>query len=277
MEENKEKYLETSPIPVSIKGTETIINQMKNGICKIFTKNGEKGSGFFCRISDETKTNYLTVLFTNNHVLNEDDIRIGSTIKFSLNDDKIDKIIKIDERRKVFTDKEIDTTFIEIRPIEDGINFFFDLDESVFKKTDFLEKSYKNESIYILQYPKGENVMVAYGNINQIQDKKIICHTCCTDNGSSGSPILSLKTYKVIGIHYGSSHFEFNKGTLIKLAINKFFEKNKLNESMDIIQKSKEEIKIPILQNNKGALTLKIKEYISPKKYFSEFLHNKDE
>ena len=142
MGENNEKYLETSPIPVSIEGTETIINQMKNGICKIFTKGG-KGSGFFCRISDETKTNYLTVLFTNNHVLNEDDIRIGSTIKFSLNDDNIYKTIKIDERRIVFTDKEIDTTLIEIRPEEDGINFFFDLDESVFKQTDFLEKPIK--------------------------------------------------------------------------------------------------------------------------------------
>ena len=44
MAEIKEKYLETSPIPVSIKGTETIINQMKNGIFKIYTKNGTKGN-----------------------------------------------------------------------------------------------------------------------------------------------------------------------------------------------------------------------------------------
>ena len=172
MEETKEKYLETSPIPVSIKGTETIISQMKNGICKIYTKNGAKGTGFFCKISNQTKTNYLNVLFTNNHVLNENDIRIGSIIDFSLNDDNIYKQIKIDEKRKVFTDEETDTTFIEIRPNEDGVNFFLDLDDSVFKETEFLEKYYKNASVYILQYPKGQNVMVAYGNINQIQDKK---------------------------------------------------------------------------------------------------------
>ena len=84
--------------------------------------------------------------------------------------------------------------------------------------------------------------MVAYGNISKIQDKKSIFHSCCTDNGSSGSPILSLKTYKVIGIHFGSSHFEFNKGSLIKHAINKYFEKNKPKKSKEIIQKSKEEI-----------------------------------
>ena len=195
MEEIKEKYLETSPIPVSINGTETIINQMKNGICKIYTKNGTKGTGFFCKISNQTKTNYLTVLFTNNHVLNGNDIRIGSTIDFSLNDDNIYKTINIDEKRKVFTDIETDTIFIEIRPKEDRINFFFDLDESVFKETEFLEKYYKNASVYILQYPKGQNVMVAYGNIKQIQDKKNICHTCCTEEGSSGSPILSLNIF----------------------------------------------------------------------------------
>jgi len=78
-------------------------------------------------------------LFTNNHVLNENDIRIGSTIDFSLNDDNIYKTINIDEKRKVFTDEETDTTFIEIRPKEDGINFFLDLDENVFKEIEFLE------------------------------------------------------------------------------------------------------------------------------------------
>jgi len=113
--------------------------------------------------------------------------------------------------------------------------------------------------------------MVAYGNIKQIQDKKNICHTCCTEEGSSGSPILSLNNYKVIWIHYGSSHFGFNKGTLIKLPIIKYFEKNKSN---DIIQRSKEEIKIPILQFNKE---ISIKESISPNIYFSEFFQNKDD
>ena len=71
--------------------------------------------------------------------------------------------------------------------------------------------------------------MVAYGNIKQIQDKKNIYHTCCTEEGSSGSPILSLNNYKVIGIHYGSYHLGFNKGTLIKHPIIKKKKKNKLN------------------------------------------------
>ena len=31
----------------------------------------------------------------------------------------------------------------------------------------------------------------------------IIEHLCSTEEDSSGSPLLSLKTYKVIGIHFG--------------------------------------------------------------------------
>jgi V8-like Glu-specific endopeptidase len=50
-----------------------------------------------------------------------------------------------------------------------------------------------------------------------------IYHTCSTDFGSSGSPILSLKTFKVLGIHFGASHLEFNRGTFIKYAIDDFF------------------------------------------------------
>ena len=55
MEEEKEKYLENSPIPISIKGTETIISQMKNGICKIYNKNGIKGTGFFVKYETKQK------------------------------------------------------------------------------------------------------------------------------------------------------------------------------------------------------------------------------
>ena len=34
-----EKLIETSPNPISIKGTEKILFQMKNCICKIYNKN----------------------------------------------------------------------------------------------------------------------------------------------------------------------------------------------------------------------------------------------
>ena len=51
-------------------------------------------------------------------------------------------------------------------------------------------------------------------------------HLCNTKEGSSGSPILSLKSHKVIGIHIGSYEFNFNKGVFIKYPIIEFDKKN---------------------------------------------------
>ena len=64
----KEKDIKTSPEPVSFKGTETILDQMNNSICRIYTDNG-KGTGFFTKIPYKLKL--LPVLITNNHVVKE--------------------------------------------------------------------------------------------------------------------------------------------------------------------------------------------------------------
>ena len=52
---------------------------------------------------------------------------------------------------------------------------------------------YKNESVYILSYIKGENILISYGLISEINEENGINHKCNTDNESSGSLILSLK------------------------------------------------------------------------------------
>ena len=46
----KEKYLENYPNPVTLTSTKKIIKQMKNNVCKINLKDGNKGTGFFCKI-----------------------------------------------------------------------------------------------------------------------------------------------------------------------------------------------------------------------------------
>ena len=50
MESTKEEKLNNYSEPVSLETTEKIIEQMKNCICKIRTENGQKGTGFFCKI-----------------------------------------------------------------------------------------------------------------------------------------------------------------------------------------------------------------------------------
>ena len=65
----KEKSIINSPEPISLKGIEKIIEQMKNNsICRI----NDKGTGFFVKIPYKSKL--LPVLITNNHVINFEDI-----------------------------------------------------------------------------------------------------------------------------------------------------------------------------------------------------------
>jgi len=224
----EETTIEDQPTPVDLEGTKMILSQMKNCICKIVKDNGEKGTGFFSKIQFPDKNNLLNVLITNNHVLNENDIENDKIIKFIIyNKEKKkeeQKEIRIDNSRKKLTIKNdaegIDITMIEIKE-KDEINTFLEIDD------DILELNCKRKSIYILHYPE-EKRLVSYGLMNDILDDKKINHYCNTQDGSSGSPILSLSNFKVIGVHYGWSKnkkVKLNFGTFIKYATNEF--KNK--------------------------------------------------
>ena len=109
----QEKLIKEQPIPVSIENTKKILFQMENCICKIYLKNGEIGTGFFCKIP--FNNNLLPVLITNNHVLNKDDIDNNKIIKLMINNEV--KEIEIDNIRKRYTnsDEKIDITIIEIK------------------------------------------------------------------------------------------------------------------------------------------------------------------
>jgi len=96
--------------------------KMEKSMCKIFYENkkGEKcqGSGFFCEFNFNFPIKYA--LFTNNHVLNELNIEIGKTIHFECLEKSffgssyniVQKEIKITDKRKVFTNNELDYTCI---------------------------------------------------------------------------------------------------------------------------------------------------------------------
>ena len=240
--EIQEKYTEDSPIPVSIKGTEQILSQMKKCVCKIHNK-GIKGTGFFCQIPYLSAPNLIPVLVTNNHILNKSDIKKNNTITLSINDEERFVDITIDESRKVFSSEELDTTIIELNLIKDNLKLdledFLELDENINKGN--LENIYSKHSIYIINYPKGLNVEVSYGILSSIKDNEIF-HNCCTEKGSSGSPILSLNNFKVLGIHCGpNSDFNYNKGIFILYPIMDFCGiKRKVNKNTNKnINKSK--------------------------------------
>jgi len=219
----EEKYIEKYPNPITIDGTETILYQMKNCICKIINKDGINGTGFFCRIPYNNQL--LPFLITNYHVLNENIYRNKEKIELTLNDGKKAIIINLDNSRIKFTDEELDITIVQLKPKQDKINYFLDIDDNINTN---LENLYNNKSIYILHYPKGNIVNVSYGLSSKIIDYNLN-HFCSTEEGSSGGPILSLDSFKVIGIHKGSPKnkiLNFNIGTFIKSVIQKFNKKN---------------------------------------------------
>ena len=226
-----------------------VIFQMENCICKIKLDNGSIGTGFFCLIPFPNKSNPLTVLITCNHVLNENNLAEGAKINFSLNDDKIEKSITISNSRKTFTDEEKDVTFIEIKP-EDNIKdeSILNIDEKIFK--DDPNKIYEKKAAYIVHYEEGKVAKHSLGKINYIDgDKYTINHNCKTLTGSSGSPIINLMNFNVIGVHKGYNN-RLNLGTLLKIPIDDFYKLYKDNNNKE--SKGKNSTKSAIEENNKN-------------------------
>ena len=153
------------------------------------------GSGFFCQIP--FYNNNINVLFTNNHVINKDLLSIGNKIRLIYKQKY--KEIEITENRLIFTDSRnykigLDYTCIQIFK-EDGLNI-----ENIFKIDDSNISNYNGIKICVLHYPKGDELELTTGYIQNLNNYEIF-HSADTDNGSSGSPIISLEDYKVIGIH----------------------------------------------------------------------------
>ena len=229
----KEKKIRNSPEPVNIAGTKAILEQMINCICKIKIREAS-GTGFFCKIP-LGKNESLNVLMTNYHILDEKYYEDNKEIHLLLNDEKEAFSIDLLTERKTYFNKEYDIAIIELKE-EDGIKNFLELDDNLFKEKE--KVFYEGKSIYVLQYPYGRNACVSYGLLINIE-KNDIKHTCSTENGSSGSPILNLENNKVIAIHKGAglSDFNFNKGTFLKYPLNNFMEEqnNDINESKNSI------------------------------------------
>ena len=232
----KENEIKGSPEPVSISGTRIILNQMINCICKIKLK-GVDGTGFFCEINDGNN-NKLHFLVTNYHVIDKQYYEENNKINLLLNDDTIIKELDITIKRKTYFNENYDIALIEIQN-EDEITNFLELDDNLFIEKEHVLYLYK--SIYVLHYPKGKNACVSYGLLNAFDESKKsdIQHTCSTQDGSSGSPILNLETNKVIGIHkegIKDSKYNYNIGTFLKYPLNEFF-KNINNKSKKLNNK----------------------------------------
>ena len=219
-----------------------ILEQMTKNICKI-NIGEERGTGFFCKIPFPNKDNMLPVFITNNHLineklLNEDNGKINIKIK----EGESEKVIKLNNRIK-YNSIKYDITIIEIKE-NDDINDFMELDEGIIDdiiNNKNLNSQYKDETLYITQYPEG-NLSVSYGILKQIFEDKPhnFLHKCSTRKGSSGSPIINLKN-KIIGIHNKGYDKNYNEGTFLNYPIKEFIAKNYFN-TLKINYKMKEDL-----------------------------------
>ena len=183
-------------------------SQKKNAICQITTKN--VGTGFFCLLNIDNQL--LRVLFSNNHVLGNDEIKIGSKIKI-LHEEKI-KYIEITKDIFTSTNEYLDYTCIEILNDELFQNYF-EIDSKINCEDPY--KEYKLDEFVIIQCPKGE-ISFGEGKIEKIKDE-FIFYSIPTEKGSSGSPlIVSTRNLNIIGIHCQGSD-NLNKGVYFKYVL----------------------------------------------------------
>ena len=138
--------------------TRTEIDELllkEKAMCRIISdkiENNSKvyGTGFFVKLEDNKYG-----LLTNNHII--DKIKIGNTIHFYYLSEY--KKIEITKERKVYTNKELDYTFIEIFE-KDNIKDYF----KIYSDNDI--NNLKNHNIFILQYPNNNNeISFSYGKI----------------------------------------------------------------------------------------------------------------
>ena len=240
MEEfNDEKFINNYPFQASIETTENILIQMKRSVCKIY--NGrEKGTGFFCKIHNNNQKKDIKVLITNNHVLGKDYFNKKKKIEISLDDENEMEDIIINEKVFIFTDEKLDITFVEIdenNSINKYVNYL-EIDNKINHEKEHYANLFGKKPIYTMHYPEGKKILVSYGILKSVDIKNpnFISHTCSTNNGSSGAPILLLDSLKVIGVHMGYIQYSYNTGNnmgiFMKSTIYEFlkhFRENSLN------------------------------------------------
>ncbi len=207
------------PCPLNRNEIFNIYEQMGKCVCLIELKNFQ-GTGFFCNIPFNKEKQYLPVLVTSNYIINEKVLEENNIISISFFDKKEIRNIEC-KNRLIYTNHDV--TLIEIKPNIDKICNFLEIEENIFKEDK--ENIFIKKSVYLLHYPQNKSSSVSFGIIKNIQYNKIH-YNCWTLNGSGGGPILSMETFKVIGIHKGISiRSQYKIGIFLDNPLNEFQKK----------------------------------------------------
>ncbi|ORY84549.1 ankyrin [Neocallimastix californiae] len=172
---------------------------LSQSICKITTDTsiGCIGTGFFIEIPIPSENYPMRGLMTNNHVLNENNLKTGNSFIICLaNNEEQTTEIEINNEDFIFTSELIDVTFIEI-----NYKIIKEIDPIFLKPSN--EDAKINESIMIFQY-SNEEYSLLHGNIKNICSFNYY-HEVLINEESCGSPLLN-KNNEIVGIHKSSTN-----------------------------------------------------------------------
>ena len=186
---------------------------VENLICKISYEKKSSGEiikdktlGFFCDAYNNFPIKYS--LFTNYHILNEENIKIGKIIEIEYYDEigYITKKLEITKKRRVYFDSKLNYICIEILP-SDNIKNYFSIESEIYQNNvNLIDKE-----VFMFQYLNiSNNLSLTKGKILSIEDN-LINHNIPINNNYSGSPLI-LKTENnnyIIGLYYGDDIFNF--------------------------------------------------------------------
>ena len=191
--------------PVAYESIKKILEAMEKCVCKISYKMNNIGTGFFCKIPCPGKKDLLTVLITNNHIINDNLLNQSNeqiTITTRSEQKNPKTIVLNKQKRGIYSFPQNGINMIEIKESDD-IKYFLEIDENILNGN--MNKSNIDKQVYIIHNNNNKNsnnVYVSYGFIKkENSNPNYFFHTCSTFEGSSGSPIINLNNHKVIGIH----------------------------------------------------------------------------
>lgn len=228
---------------------EEVIDALRRSIARIETMKNKTFTGFFMKI--DIKKKQLNFLLTCYHSISKKDIdsKITIAIYHGKNKKEEKTEIKLDEKRRLIKTYDFfDVTLIQILE-EDNIKE----KRYLFPDLNYINKGfnqYKDAQVYTAGYPdvpiyKGER-HISSGIIKEINEFEFE-HTCDTNKGSSGSPILNYNK-DVIGIHYGShKQKKINLAYFIGAIINELNEE-KIQENNDQEKNNNPEINSNLLK-----------------------------
>ena len=209
-----------------------VFEKIKNCIYKISTDHSN-GICFFTKIN--YKSEPLKVLITNYGVFSETDFINSKKIIFNIYNQENQKVINLTEKRKIYLNKEVDISIIQINDA-DEIDNFLELDDEILKYLDKNEEEiinlFKNNNKYNLTYIfnyKNLDLKIRFlGPLTKIFKNKIVYESYINED-TSFSPIISLNNNKMDGIYFESpekDEDEFYEGVCIIFPIFEYI-KNK--------------------------------------------------